>query len=178
MQITFTSTQKDFIDAQRTHAWRRYSPAMARLQRVLQPFVGTGFILLGIYLAREHANGAVVLFELVCGLYLLLASWVIAPFLYKRAYRRHHTGPHATNLDFEQDAIHVDCPGHSSGRLEWSTVLGTFESETTLLLYLAPARFLIIPKRFLEGSQLSDLSNLLREKNVPVGSPKVPQKAV
>ncbi len=173
MRITFTPTQKDFIDAQRTHAWRRYSPAMARLQRALEPFVGVFLILFAVHLARTNANRGIVLLEFVLGLYVLLASRVLGPFLYRRAYRqRHSTGPDVTALQFEHDAIYMDSPGHSSGRLEWPAILGTIESETTLLLYLAPARFLIIPRRFLEGSQLQDLSNLLREKNVPAGYPK------
>jgi hypothetical protein len=173
MRITFTPTQKDFIDAQRTHAWRRYRPAMARLQRALEPFVGVFLILFAVNLARTHANPAIVLLEFVLGLYVLFASRVLGPFLYRRAYRqRDRTGPDVTALQFEDDAIYMDSPGDSSSRLEWPAILGTIESETTLLLYLAPARFLIIPKRFLEGSQLSDLTTLLREKNVPVSYPK------
>jgi hypothetical protein len=173
MRITFTPTQKDFMDAQRTHAWRRYNPAMARLQRALEPFVGVFLILFSVHLARTNANRGIVLLEFVLGLYVLLASRVLGPFLYRRAYRqRDSTGPDVTALDFEHDAIYMDSPGHSSGKLEWPAILGTIESETTLLLYLAPARFLIIPKRFLEGSQLKDLSHLLREKNVPTSYPK------
>lgn len=161
------------MDAQRTHAWRRYSPAMARLQRTLEPFVGVFLILFAVHLARIHANPAIVLLEFLLGLYVLLASRVLGPFLYRRAYReRHSNGPDVTALDFEHDAILVDCPEDSSDRLEWPAIRGTIESETTLLLYLAPARFLIIPKRFVEESQLTALANLLREKNVPAGYPK------
>src|ERR1700749_2982448 len=134
MRITFTPTQRDFIDGQRTHAWRRYRPAMARLQRTLEPFVGVFLILFAVHLARINASRGIVLLEFVLGLYVLLASRVLGPLLYRRAYRqRQGNGSDVTTLEFEDDAILMDCPGHSSGRLDWTAILGTVESETTLL---------------------------------------------
>jgi len=48
--------------------------------------------------------------------------------------------------------------------------------ETLLISSAFPAVFVNIPKRILEGSQLSDLWSMLREKNIPSSYPRVQKK--
>jgi hypothetical protein len=171
MRVSYISTEKDFVDSQRTHAWRRYSPFMAGAQRILQPLFGAAFLLYAVRLARTHANGAMILFEAACGLFLVAMPF-LRPVLYRRAYRRRSNGAQqSVTFDFEQDAIHFDCPGRSSGQLEWSALTGAYESSTTLLLYTAPALFMAVPKRVLAHAQFNELVAFIREKGVPNGYP-------
>jgi hypothetical protein len=173
MEIAFVSTIQDFINSQRTHAWRRYSPERAKLQRILSPIFGAVFIVVGLMGYRQGWNVALVIFEVMCGLYVALSTSVIAPLLYRRAYRRRHCGSlHENIIRIADDAIYCDCPGHSHGTLEWNAIHGIIESDTTILLYLAPGRFLPIPKRVISDSDRQELLTTIRSKGVPFTYPK------
>lgn len=173
MKITFVSNLRDFVDSQRTHAWRRYSPRAARAQRLFSPFFGAIFVIVGLVGYKQGWNLGLVIFEVMCGLYVGLSSLVIAPLLYRRAYRRRSCGQtHENVITFAEEAIDCDCPGHSRGRIEWAAIRGMIESDTTILLYLAPARFLPIPKRVITDPERQEILATIRSKGVPFGCPK------
>jgi hypothetical protein len=131
------------------------------------------FILVGVVGYKQGWSAGLSIFEVICGLYIALGTSVIAPLLYRRAYRRRHCGQlHENVISIAADAIDYDCPGYSRGRLEWEAIRGAIESDTTILLYLAPARFLPIPKRVISESEQQELLAIIRSKGVPFKSPK------
>jgi len=173
MTLEFTGTLQDFIDGQRTHAWRKYSPAVALFQKILEPIVGLALLIYGIHLIRIGANGAFWLVEIACGLYVLLATRVIAPLLYRRAYRRRRGGPsHSTTYDFNDGAIECISPGRSEAKLDWKIVRGFVDGPKSLLIYTAPGLFLAIPKRVLDESRHEELLSLLDQHQIPATYPK------
>jgi hypothetical protein len=175
MQISFVGTEQDFVNSQKTHAWRRYSPERAQLQKILSPILGIIFIVTGVLVYRRGSNLAFLgtLIEVACGLYVLLATPVIGPLMYRRAFRRRQDGtPHENTMTIAEDYIECDCTGRSHVRLEWRAIKGFLESPTTFLLYTSQATFLAIPKRALSETQSQELLSTLNMRGVPLLFPK------
>jgi hypothetical protein len=172
MQISYIGTEKDFVDAQRTHAWRKYSHRGAIVRNGMQIVAGSVMIVLGL-LTHQGVSIESLIFLIGLGLYLILAHPVVAPLLSKRAYRRRLTdGSHEVFLTLSDDSLTSDCPGKSHTVLEWSMFKGIIESRTTILLYVSSANFLIIPRRALSVEQESELRGLVRRHGVQPGCPK------
>jgi hypothetical protein len=172
MQITYVGSQEDFLNAQKTHAWRKYSPTSARMQRIASPLVGCLFLYLGFRWYQRGTNSLLIAIEVVWGLYLIFAQ-PISTLLYRRAYKRRFGGQrHETTLTISDEAIDCVCPGRSSGTLQWSAINGAIESPSSIPIYLSPAMYLNIPKRVLSESQTEELMAMLRNKDVPMKAPK------
>lgn len=173
MRLTYTSSLEDFIDAQRVHAWRKYSPALAGFQRIAEPIVGIALLLLAWYLITVHASSAFVMIEVVCGLYVLLNRLIIAPSIYRRAYRRRHVDPPQPGLvEFTPERIYCESPGRANGTIQWIAVRGYLDKPKTILLYTAPGLFLYIPKWALSADHHQELLGLLAQHNIPNTYPK------
>ena len=176
MQITYVGTQEDFINAQRTHQWRRYSATAARLQKTISPLLGCVFLYIGFRWYQRHGNPLLIALELVAGLYAIFAQ-PISGLLFRRTYKRRFSGErHETTLTISDEAIDCVCPGRSSGTLQWSVIKGAIESPTSVLVYMSPALFLNIPKRVLSESQTKELMTMLEKKGIPLQAPKVAVK--
>lgn len=172
MQINFVGTQRDFVDAQKTHGWRRYSPRRARFQEFVQIFLGLTLIADAIFSYRWHDTSRTVI-QILFGLYLALASRVIAPLLFIRAYRRRQTGDsNEVFLTITEESLVYDFPGNSHTELEWQVIKGMVESRTSVLLYITSVNFLTIPLRAISSEQYAELKALLRAKKIPHGCPK------
>ncbi len=172
MRIEFTTTPQDFIAAQRLHCFRKYGNGSGRLPRILYPILGSLLLGYTFPLYREGAT-SVALLELFCGLYLLLAGNVIAPYLYRRRYLRTRGNEYGTILNITDDSISIVCPGRSAGKLEWNAVLGVLDGPIITLLYFSPATFVMIPRRVLSGSMHKDLLAMCESKGVPFTYPKL-----
>jgi hypothetical protein len=173
MEITYLPDKQDFIDAQRTHAWRRYSPGLKKTQRVLEPILGLGLLWLAYHFASSGANGALVLIEAVLGLYVLLASSVISPFFIRRAYERSRPAKLSSiTWKLDRESLRFSNPGSSQAEIQWSLILGYIDWPTTLLLYTAPGVFLYFPRRVFSDAQHAELLALLQEHGVPPGYPR------
>jgi hypothetical protein len=175
VQIEFTTTLQDFIAAQRLHCFRKYGKGSGRLPRILYPVLGASVLGVAALLYRAGSNGSALL-EAIFGLYLLLVGNVIAPYMYRRRYLRTRGNENGVILDFTEEAVQVDCPGRSSGKLEWKAMLGVFDGPTITLLYLSPATFLMVPRRVLSGTMHEDLLAMCMEKGVPMTYPKLKGK--
>ena len=173
MEITYLPEKQDFINAQLTHAWRKYSPGLKKTQRMLEPILGLGLLWLACHLASSGANGAFVLIEAMLGLYVLLASSVISPFFIRRAYERRRPVT-LSSVTWTVDAASLRCtnPGSGLAEIEWSMIRGYLDRPTTLLMYTAPAVFLYFPKRVLSDAQQAELLSLLQEHAIPPGYPQ------
>jgi hypothetical protein len=172
VQIEFTTTLQDFVAAQRLHCFRKYGQGSGHLPRILYPILGALLLAYASHLYRTGATN-VALLEAFCGLYLLLGGNVIAPYLYRRRYLRTRGNESGTILNITEDSIHVECPGRSSGKLEWNAMLGVFDGPTITLLYLSPATFLMIPRRVLSGKMHEDVLAMCETRGVPSTYPKL-----
>ena len=176
MQINFTSTLQDFIAAQRLHCFRKYGHGSGRLSRILYPIMGTLLIGFAFLLYRWGSTGAAAL-EAFFGLYLVLNGTVIAPYLYRRRFLRTRGNENGVNLNISDESIHVDCPGRSSGTIQWSAFLGVFDGPEVTLLYLSAATFLFVPRRSISDAEHQELLAMCMRHGVPLSFPKVQKKA-
>lgn len=172
MQITYIGSKEDYINAQRTHTWRKFNGDWAWVQKFILPVVGIFFLCLAFLMHRRHDNKFATVLEFICGLYFVFA-YSLSTYLYSRAYRRRFSGDrHETTLTISDEAIDCICPGRSSGTLQWTVVTGIVESPTSILLYTSPAMFLNIPKRLLSEDQVKELMGMLDGKGIPKRAPK------
>jgi len=173
MEITYTPAREDYIDAQQTHLWRRYSPTMQTVQQILEPIAGLGLLWFAYHLARTGTNGAFVLIEAALGLYVLLRAPVLSPLLLKRAYRRRQPdAPTPVMWHIEHDNIYCLCVGKSDSKIEWNVIRGYLDRPKTLLLYTAPGVFLYFPTRFLSKAQRTEIIALIEEHGIPPTYPR------
>lgn len=81
----------------------------------------------------------------------------------KRFYERTRTGNNECNATFSEDLIHVES-ADSSSDVKWTAIKSFSENNKVLLLYLAPAKFLILPKREFQPGQVEELRSMLQRK--------------
>jgi hypothetical protein len=176
MQIEYELTQQDFVEGCRVHCWRRYKPRTKQVMRFIQSLVALALCTEAYLLYRIAANPAMTLLILVLGLYLLLGPLVIAPYLWRRLYRRTRGRDGMIVLTIADESIHIDCPGRSVGTIEWHAILGVLDRPTTTLLYFSPAQPLILPRRVLVDAAHEELLSICRRKDVPFTYPKPSKK--
>jgi hypothetical protein len=176
MRITFTPTIEEFVAAQRAHAWRKYKARTASLQRVLQPVLGITLLVFALLMYRDGANSALILIEAMCGVYFLLAVNVIAPFLYRRHFRRTRGLGGEIILTVTDDSLTLDCPGRSAGTLEWRAILGVLDRSGVTLLYLSPGSFLYLSRRVLDDERRTELLAMCKSKGIPFTYPNLPKQ--
>jgi hypothetical protein len=64
----------------------------------------------------------------------------------------------------------IRCKGeHSKSEIEWCAIQSFSEDESLFLLYLAPGRFLAIPKRVCTTEQIEELRLLFQRQIKPAG---------
>jgi hypothetical protein len=56
---------------------------------------------------------------------------------------------------------------HSKSEIEWAAIQFFSENKKVFLLYLAPGKFIVIPKRVCSVEQVSELHSLLLTKTNP-----------
>lgn len=173
MRLEFEITQEDFIAGQLLHAWRRYSPRLARFQKVTQPIFAVALLWVAFLAYRWKLSSTLVFLEAVCGLYLLLAPNVIAPFFYRRRYRLTREKDNRIALTISQESLHFEHPGRSVGTLQWPALLGVLDGPSSALLYLSPATFLIIPRRVLGDTMHDELLSMCKDRGLSFTYPKL-----
>jgi hypothetical protein len=96
-------------------------------------------------------------------LYVGIASNFLAPYLYRRAYRRRYGDETHTNiLTFGEYKIECLCVGRSHSTIEWTVVKSVLQSETTILLYTGPKVFMYVPRRVVSAEEYAEFRDILR----------------
>ncbi len=164
MRISYKLDVNDFVSAQHMHYWHRFP---ARINLILCygvfPLLGT----LGMFLwvtslithsAKPFTTSFVVSILVLCA----IPAWFY--FNLRRCYRRSRVSDENCIIDFGEDHIQTELPGHSKSTLEWAAVKSFYEGAKIILLYFAPTRFLVIPRRVLTLDGHAELMELLKRK--------------
>ena len=141
----------------------------------ISKIISCGVLLLCIayLLFRWHHNGDLIFFEALLGFYVLLREPVIAPWIYRRAYRRRHIEPaQPCQMEFTPEHIHCVSSGRSDVSIEWAAVRVYLDKPKTILMYTAPGLFLYLPKWALSADQQQELLGLLAQHDVPGTYPR------
>ncbi len=162
LTISYQLTEADYIDAQRMHAWRNYKPSTAAFVMQWSPYLGVVFLLMASVILLNGGPEWLAWIELVGGLYMTL-SGVLARYLLGRRFRATHAAVTTTTIRFDDDVISVEGPKASS-RIDYSGIQNIVQTRGNIMLYLAPAVFIPVPRRALTPEQQGELANLLDVK--------------
>jgi hypothetical protein len=166
MQLHFQLTFDDYRAAQRLHARRSIWSRFVRvLTRYVYPVIGFLFLALSFSLVRDRSSNESVSTMIICGIVLLCCP-IYLHFQLKRCYKRTRTASEGCHLALEEQSIQVEGE-FSKGELSWKAILSFREGAEVFLLYLAPAKFIPIPKRVCSQEQIGELRNLLLSKVQP-----------
>jgi hypothetical protein len=163
IHLEFTPTFEDYFDSLRLHVKRSLWLRMNWFGvRVIAPVWGVLSILGAFWMLTWGPPGVSVGIVMVCG--ICLAGY---PFYWrfklKRCYVRTRTGDGSRAYDFGETQIRAQEPGAKS-EIEWSAVRSIAEDKKVFLLYLAPAKYILIPKRLCAEEVADELQKLFAEK--------------
>jgi hypothetical protein len=158
IHLQFTFTFRDYVDAQLLHARRGLWPRLnLALAYTLIPLIGIVGLLTS-YLMVTTKSWGFLAFELPLGVFLLCYPLYLH-LRWKRCYLRTRTGEGDHEIDFDEAMIRVTAATMRS-EIQWQGVRSFSENQKIFLLYLAPAKFLPIPKRICSPQQTEELRSL------------------
>jgi len=164
MKITFQLTLDDFLAAQHLHATRdSLRKFFYVLKNFIYPIIGLIFLLFAILISRTDGySGGDSMLLIASGIFLALFPLYVR-LLWKRCYKRTRSGNGDCNVLFNQDGLLIDGQ-FSKGEMSWKAFKSYLESAKVFNLYLAPGKFLVIPKRVLAPESIEELRALLLEQ--------------
>ena len=164
-QFEFEFTFSDYIHSQKLHATRSlWSLSTYLLFIIIFPVLGAIGALLGMLMlhAGDRKNS---LIEFVCSLVLLLFPLLIR-LNWWYCYTRTRSDSGHRNFVFTDDFIRTETE-YSRGEVDWPAIRSFKENAKVLLLYIAPAKFFVIPKRACSREQLDELQSLIVRHKTP-----------
>jgi hypothetical protein len=166
MQIQVELSFADFLAAQRLHATRSL---WGRLLRVVNfyifPAFGVCMLCLAISIWRNRSPALVML---ACSL-VLIGYPAYYRFKMFQCYKRTRSGDGACSLTFEESGIRM-VSANSKSEMNWSAFRNVRQSDKVFLLYVAPGKFVIIPKRVSSAAEIGEISNTLANHVQPAST--------
>jgi hypothetical protein len=159
MQITFSIDLRDYIAGQTLHAKRSEMSFLGFcVGRYFYPFMG--ICILAFELTPHHSAGTPPskTLSVACGLILCLIP-VYIHFMTRRSFFRSRTSLGECTFDFSPELIRTSGP-NSKSEVRWTAIQAFTEDDKDCLIYMAPARFLIVPKRVCTPAQTDELRAL------------------
>lgn len=167
VHLQFTLTFQDYVEAQRLHAKRGWWPRLNLiLGYTLIPVIGVLCILIALFAIRLADSPALFVFELGVGLFLLCYPLYLR-LRWKRCYLRTRTEPAECSVEFGDSIIRTHTTTMRS-EVEWSAVRSIAENKNLFLVYLAPAKFIPVPKRVCSPQQIEELQSLFTRERTAV----------
>ena len=102
---------------------------------------------------------------LTFGAYFLLLP-ILIHFALMRRYRGSAIGMQDCTISFENNLIRTQMP-NAVTELQWNAIQSFAEDKRVFLLYLAPARFIIVPKRACSIEQINELHSMMHGRVHP-----------
>jgi hypothetical protein len=133
--------------------------------RYFYPFLGICALIFEFTPHHSVGSQQSKVLSVFCGLVLCLIP-VYIRVMTRRAFYRSRIGSGDCTIDFNPELIRTSGP-NSKSEIKWSAIQSFNEDGNAFLLYLAPSRFLIIPKRACSAKQIDELRSLLVEKIKP-----------
>jgi hypothetical protein len=164
ISLRFKLTFEDYLGAQQLHAKRGLWPRiLSFVTNWLYLLLGFSFLGLAFLEWRGHATGGSVVSSVFVGVILVGCRFHVR-WKYRRCYQRTRAGSGNCSLFFGEDNFLAEKHDYSKGEYNWSAVKSWRENAKVVLLYLAPALFIAIPKRAISEPQLQELRSLLDRK--------------
>lgn len=163
MQIRFEFTLEDYLAAESLHATRSLG---SRIETVLNywiiPLIGALGLACALLLMRDRSSqdSAITLFVIAP---LLLLYPVFLRIRLRRAYIRNQSGPEERTMTFEPGRLVIEGP-NSRSEMNWKAIKSYRVGDKVMLIYLAPGRFIPIPKRACSDALIQEIHSLLMRK--------------
>jgi len=168
MNIQIEISLKDYIAAQALHAERSVSSRLFYvLARYIYPVIGICFLLLALLLSTHDSRHQSSPMLIASGAFLLLCPLILY-FNTKRSYKRTMANSGRCDVSIDEDLIRTS-GSNTKSELSWDAIKEFREGGSVFLLYLAPGRFLVLPKRAFSDMQIEELRSLLLRKVRPGG---------
>jgi hypothetical protein len=156
MTFDFQLSEKDFIDAQRTHLRKRYAKAG------IVSIVGFGcLVLLGIvggvlWLIDRNSQIAKQMTPLTILVMIgcLLMLWVWSGLPYRQQFRKIRALQLPMQISVTDTEISYESQNGQS-KISWSAIEAWRESKSIFMLYTQPSVFSILPKRVLNADEIT-----------------------
>ncbi|UWZ83506.1 YcxB family protein [Occallatibacter riparius] len=155
-QLQFHFELSDYVQAQRLH--RQTSRALFDF---LLPACGAIFFAVGMAMRRTGSYTTAGI-EFTASL-LFLSFPVLVRLNWRYCYRRTRSNDGEWNLEISDDLIRTHT-NNSKSEVHWSAIRSFAEDQNMFLLYLAPAKFLPIPKRACTAAQIDELRVLFTQR--------------
>lgn len=165
-QIQFELSLDDYLAAQRLHSTRNLWPRIMNfLLYFLYPVLGILFLFfgVGVFLERNSHHPVTMI---VCGV-LLVCSPIYMRMRLRSCYKRTRSDSGESTLNFGEERVEIK-GRYTNSELDWRAVKSFREDAKVFMLYLAPGRFIVIPKRACTEAQISDLRAIFLQKVPPV----------
>ena len=160
MQINFQLSFDDYRAAQGLHStrstWARINYLM---NYYLSPLFGVLAFAQAIALDWSKSAAGPTLW-VVLGAYLFVGPLYLRVRL-KRSYKRTSTGSGVCTLTMVEDGILAET-SNTESKIGWAAIQYSRENERLFMLYTAPAKFIVIPKRACSAEQISRDQNHAR----------------
>ena len=160
MRFTYTLTQRDFFEAiiaiRNRKAWSKWV------------FRTLPVVLLALIVASVLTHSRSQLLSSLLPLLFFLLFWTFllwsSPWLYARQqFLKQPSAQGEHSASFGSDGVDWHWDGGSS-TAKWKTYIRWMETKNQILMCSSPVQCGILPKRALNGEQLSELRTLLTQK--------------
>ena len=166
IHLDFTLTFQDYLQAQRLHIrrilWRR---VLRWISMVVYPILGVFGLFFTAAVALNSKTDGDLLVPLTASL-ILVGIPFYQRYRLKSCYRRTRIDDGRYTLDFSDDVIRSNS-ANTKGEIGWNAVQTYTEDKYLFMLYLAPAKFIAIPKRICSAEQIDELRSLFQRHIQP-----------
>ncbi|HUX45922.1 MAG TPA: YcxB family protein [Terracidiphilus sp.] len=166
IHLQFTLSFNDYRNAMRLHArrtwWRRIGQFITF---VVYPIAGLIFIVFAFSIARDPASGGNTIVVATPGIFLAGLP-LYYRYRLKSCYRRTRIDDGSVTLDLSDEGIHSES-SNTKTDIAWNAVRSFTENKHLFMLYLAPAKFIAIPKHICSAQQIDELRGLFQRHIQP-----------
>ena len=163
IHLQFVFTFEDYLNANRLYAksslWMRLNYFLARIGL---PIFGILFIAATFWAAKFIDSWPLLVFEFAIGLFLTFYPFYFR-FKLKRCYDRTRMGSGERTFDFDDTIILLE-EANAKSEVNWAAIKSFSEDKNSFLIYLAPAKMIMVPKRICPEPQLTELRDMCRRK--------------
>ena len=163
VRLEFTLTLRDYFEGQLLHARRSWWPRLNMfMYRFGFPAWGALLMIAGFVLAATAAPPLPVVIVFAGGL-ILLSYPIYLRYRLKYIFRQTRSGDGRMTFEFDESGIRSSTEG-TRGEVEWSAIQTVREDQTLILIYLAPAKMFMIPKRVCSSQEVENLHQLFHAR--------------
>ena len=160
MEITYELSEKDFVEAYKTHC--SHGPSSKWRRAILYFCVVLFLSAFILYVIASHSDSDFTSY--VPLLALAIAWFIVIRWLQrsgmKRQFRDQPGAQGPRTVTFDADGTHWRWNGGSAD-IEWKNYIRWVEGKGQILLYRSPASFEILPTRALQPEQVAELREML-----------------